>query len=156
MKINVSGQWEEWTQEKLDKALAEAEKWHREEEQKDWDEAWLCQWAATSKLALLRLIQEILNEPHGEAVVGVTCPACGGTASKRHGRYGPFYACMCGWKVSGGTKRLQKMLDAGQCQYVKELRPKAIAYNSLGNPCITLGKPGPVPTMGQLLGNSGR
>lgn len=139
MKIRIDHKLEEWNLEKWEKAFAHSSNVQRIQESKDWDEAWLSQWAASSMIHRLHLIKEILDSPMIEIEWGIKCPNCSNPTPRRHGKYGSFFACPCDFK-SGETKKLEKWLSESPDRVIRKSFPKGIAFNAVGNAYIIADK----------------
>jgi len=63
MKIWICGKEEDWTYEKVNREMPGAKKTQQGQMKKDFDEAWMSQWAANQTVGRLDLIQQILAEP---------------------------------------------------------------------------------------------
>jgi len=100
MEINICGKYEDWTKEKVTKAMPEARSFQSNQMAKDFDEAWLSQWASNQTVYRLQLISEILDNPTTTVQTPV-CPECGKVMTLKHGKGGGKLAEWISWEFWG-------------------------------------------------------
>ena len=76
MQILINGQIEEWNIDKVNSKLPKAIESNIEDGKKDFDEAWMTQWASGEGVHKLQLIKEIIEDPYLTLEYPI-CPKCG-------------------------------------------------------------------------------